>query len=195
MVSADTPWRRLIRRLPFVRLAVDRSGVSAVEFALILPVMLTIYLGGVELSDALIIARKVTHVTSSLGDLVTQSKSISDDDMSNILDAAASVMTPYSTGSLLKIRISEIKFDSSSKATVAWSDARNDTPLTKGSTVTGLPSAVVQPNTYIVTAEVHYAYTPTIGYILTGTFDLHDQFYLRPRLSDCISRGTTYTCS
>ncbi len=180
---------------PIVWLVRDRRGVSAVEFALILPVMLTLYLGGVELSDALIIQRKVTHVTSSLGDLVTQAKSISDNDMSNILDAAASVMTPYSTGSLLKIRISQIKIDGNGKATVTWSDARNDTPLTKGATITGLPAAVAQANTYIVTAEVHYSYTPTIGYLMTGSFDLNDEFYLRPRLTDCISRGTTYTCS
>jgi Flp pilus assembly protein TadG len=115
--------------------------------------------------------------------------------MTNILDAASSVMTPYATGSLLQIRISQIKIDATGKATVNWSDARNMTALTKGSTVTGLPSAVVIANTYLVTAEVHYAYTPTIGYVMTGSFDLKDQFYLRPRLSDCISRGSTYTCS
>ena len=32
------------------RLAGDERGVSAVEFALLLPVMLTLYLGGVEVS-------------------------------------------------------------------------------------------------------------------------------------------------
>ena len=184
---------RLLR--PLIRLCRDRRAVSAVEFALILPLMLTLYLGGSELSHALIIARKVTHVTSSLGDLVTQSKTITDSDMSNILDAAASVMTPYTTASLLKIKVSGISIDSKGKATVMWSDARNDTPLTKNTVITNLPAAVLTPSTFIVTAEVHYAYTPTIGYLMTGTFDLKDQFYLRPRLSDCISRPSGYVCS
>ena len=75
-----------------------------------LPMMLTLYLGGVELSDALTINRKVTHVTSSLGDLVTQSKSITNTDMSDIFDAAASIITPYNAGAL-KMVVSGISID------------------------------------------------------------------------------------
>ena len=171
---------------PLKRLAGDRSGLAATEFALLLPLMLGLYLGAVELGDALSINRKVTHVTSSLSDLVTQSRTISDADMKNILDAAASVIVPYSSG-LLQIKVSGVSIDSEGKATVAWSDARNDTPLAKNSTI-ALPAAVKQPNSFVVTAEVHYSYTPMIGYVLTGTFDLMDQFYLRPRLSETINR-------
>ena len=184
MVSGVTSVRRL--RLPFQHFTGDRTGVSAVEFALLLPLMLSLYLGAVELGGALTIERKVTHVTSSLADLVTQSRTISDADMKNILDAAASVIVPYSSG-LLQIKVSGVSIDSEGKATVAWSDARNDTPLAKNSTI-ALPAAVKQPNSFVVTAEVHYSYTPMIGYVLTGTFDLMDQFYLRPRLSDTVNR-------
>ncbi|HVY19643.1 MAG TPA: TadE/TadG family type IV pilus assembly protein [Bauldia sp.] len=177
-------FQRLRRPIRFIR---DKRGVSAVEFALILPVMLTMYLGCNELGNGLTIARKVTHVTSTLSDLVTQSKnSISSTEMTNILNAAASIMTPYGT-SLLKIKVSEYKIDANSKVTVEWSSAYNDTALTKNAVITNLPANVKQASTYLITAEVHYAYTPTIGYVMTGTFDLHDQFYLRPRLSDGIT--------
>jgi len=182
---------RLFR--PFDRLAGDRSGVAALEFALILPLMLTIYIGGNEFGHAFTLKRKVTHVASTMADLVTQSKKITNADMSNIFDASEQILWPYPVVDA-RLRVSLIKIDSSNVATVVWSDARNDTPLAKNSVVTGLPSSVAVPNTFIVTAEVHYAHTPLIGYVLTGTFDLNDQFYLRPRLSDCISRGTTYTC-
>ena len=67
----------------------------------------------------------------------------------------------------------------------------NDTPLVVNSIVTNLPAQVKTASTFIVTAEVHYAYTPVIGYVMTGTFDLKDQFYLRPRLSDTITRSAT----
>lgn len=177
-------------RRPLIRFGRDRRGVSAVEFALILPVMLTIYLGGNQLSHALTISRKVTHVASALGDLVTQSKNITNSDMTNILGAAASVMYPYPTASVLTIKISGVTIDSNGKATVTWGDQLNTTALTPG-TVVALPSAVDVPSTFLVVAEVHYAYTPTIGYVMTGTFDLHDQFYLRPRLSDTITRSAT----
>lgn len=165
----------------------DARGVSAVEFALILPVMLLMYLGCNEIGNGLTIARKVTHVTSTLSDLVTQSKNaISQNEMINILNAANAIMTPYGTA-LLKIKISEYAIDSDGHVSVVWSVARNDTPLVANSVVTTLPASVKTPSTWVVSTEVHYAYTPIIGYVMTGTFDLHDQFYLRPRLSTKIT--------
>jgi Flp pilus assembly protein TadG len=178
--------QRLFRRLSLTRLAKDRSGVSAVEFALILPLMLTLYIGGVQISEALSINRKVGHVTSTLADLVTQTKTITNADMGNILDASSSVMAPYSAGPL-QITVSEIYIDANGKATVKWSDARNAAALGVGSNVT-LPAAVAVANSYVVAAVVHYPFTPSIGYVLTGTFDLSSTYYLKPRLSDYITR-------
>ncbi len=172
---------------PFRRLAKDARGVSAVEFALILPLMLTLYLGGNELTHALTAARKVTHATSSLGDLVTQTKAVNAADMTKIYDVVASILTPYpTTAGLLRIKVSGIRIDGAGLAWVDWGSAFQDTPLVKDDPFS-LPSGVAVANTFIVTAEVHYAYTPVIGYALTGTFDLHDQFYLRPRLSNTVA--------
>jgi Flp pilus assembly protein TadG len=170
-----------------IRFRVDLAALSAVEFALVLPIMLTLYLGGVELSDALTINRKVTHVTSTLADLVAQSKTITDSDMEDIFDAAESIMTPYDiTG--MEMVVSGIAIDADGVATVAWSDTRGGTALVKDSTYTGLPVGVNQASTFLVMAKVNYDYTPIIGYVLTGTYDLHDQFYLRPRLSTSVAR-------
>ena len=187
-------WQRLFRRLSLASLAGDRSGVSAVEFALILPLMLALYIGGVQVSEALSINRKVGHVTSTLADLVTQTKSITNSDMGNILDASASVMAPYSVDTL-RITVSEIYIDSKGKATVKWSDARNTTALGVGSTV-NLPAAIAVADSYVVAAVAHYPFTPGIGYVLTGTFDLNSTYYLKPRLSTCVMRLPTVTsCS
>lgn len=178
---------RLFR--PFSRLASDRSAVSAVEFALILPILLALYLGGNELGHALTIDRKVTHVTSAVGDLVTQAKTISNSEMTNILDAAEAVMTPYATTEL-KIKVSLVKIDANGDATVEWSDARNDTAFTPGVAIQ-IPAGIKQANTYLIVSEVHYNYEPIIGYVMTGNFDLTDTFYLRPRLSETIARTAT----
>ncbi|SDB56174.1 TadE/TadG family type IV pilus assembly protein [Bauldia litoralis] len=191
MVTAmkAAPPRAILRRLrrPLGRrFGADQSGVSAVEFALILPIMLTLYFGAVELGDALTIKRKVTSVTSSLTDLVTQSKSVTDDDMKNILNAAKTMISPYDD-SKLKIKITGVKIDDKGKATVAWSDALNDTAFAKNSPIT-LPANVSEEDSFLVTTEVHYDYLPTIGYVMTGSFDLNDQYYLRPRLSREVKR-------
>lgn len=169
----------------------NRRGVSALEFALLLPIMVTLYLGGIELGEALTLNRKVTHVTSALADLVTQARTISNTDMDNILDAAESIIVPYDQ-TLLKIKLTEVYIDNNGLAKAVWSDARNDTAFTAGQTVT-LPPAVATKNTYILMAEVHYTYTPSIGYVMTGSFDLHDKFYLRPRLVNSICRPPAVT--
>ena len=173
------------------RLRRREDGVSAVEFALILPVMLVLFFGCVEVGDALTIDRKVAHVASTLSDLVTQSKSVTSTDVSNIFSAASSIMSPYSSAAL-KMKISGVTVDSTGKATVTWSKASNDTALAKGTVLT-MPTAMMTPSTFTVVAEVHYPYTPTVGYVMTGSFDLTSTFYLRPRLSTTICLDTS-TC-
>ena len=73
----------------FRRLSGDPSAASAVEFAIMLPIMLLMFFGTAEFGEAITIDRKVGHVASALGDLVAQSKSLSDADMQNILDASS----------------------------------------------------------------------------------------------------------
>jgi Flp pilus assembly protein TadG len=174
---------RLFR--PFNRLAGDQSGVSAVEFAIILPLMLSLYIGGSEFGHALTLKRKITHVTSTIADLVTQSKTISSTDMTNIMDSVDQILWPYSAATAT-IKVSLISIDEDNEATVVWSAARNDTKLVAGASV-AVPDNVNTANTYVVSSEVHLPYTPGIGYVLSGTFDLWDQFYLRPRQGASIS--------
>ena len=171
----------------FARFATDRRGVSAVEFALLLPLMVTLYLGSVEISNGVGIDRKVTLVSRTVADLASQASSIAGTDMTNILDASASVMAPYDASPYsvtnLKVTVSQVKIDASAVAKIDWSCTLNGTKRVVGSSVT-LPAALNIANTYLVWGEVTYAYTPAIGYVVTGTLNLADQIYMRPRLSD-----------
>jgi len=180
-------------RRPLRRFLRDKRGVSAVEFAMLLPLMITLYLGGVEVSQAIAIDRKVTLVARSLGDLVAQATNVTTADMSNILAAATSVVAPY-TDTKLKVTVSSVKIDAQGVAKVTWSDTKNGTAKTVGTVVT-LPAALNVASTYLIWAETQYAYTPTIGYVITGTMTLKDQIYMRPRLSDCVLReGVQTSC-
>jgi Flp pilus assembly protein TadG len=174
----------LIRRL--VSFARDRRGVSAVEFAMLLPLMITLYLGSVEISQGVAIDRKVTLTTRTVADLASQVSSINNSDMTNILNATAAVIQPYDS-SRLTVVISAVNIDANGNATVAWSDTLNGTKRSVGSSVT-LPTALKVANTQLIWSEVQYAYTPTIGYVITGTLNLSDQIYMRPRLSDTVTR-------
>jgi len=168
------------------RLAGDQRGVSAVEFALLLPLMITLYLGVVEISQGVSIDRKVTLTTRTIADLASQVSSINNADMTNILNATASVIAPYDT-TKLKVTVTAVTIDANSKATVAWSDTLNGTKRAVGSTVT-LPPALNVANTTLIWSEVSYYYKPAIGYVITGALDLSDQIYMRPRLSTTVTR-------
>jgi Flp pilus assembly protein TadG len=163
----------------------DKRGVSAVEFAMLLPLMITLYIGGVEVSSAIAVDRKVTLVARTLGDLVSQSTAVNAADMTNILNAATTVVQPYSD-SLIKITVSRVDIDATSAAKVIWSKTKNGTARAVNSAVT-LPVALNTANTSLIWAESEYAYTPTIGYVITGTMTLKDQIYMRPRLSDTVA--------
>jgi Flp pilus assembly protein TadG len=164
----------------------DERGVSAVEFALLLPLMVTLYLGGVEVSQGLTIDRKVTLVARTVADLAAQVTSISNSDMTNILNASTAVMLPYSVDKA-KVTVSQVSIDANGNATIAWSDSKNGTARTTGSTVT-LPTALNVPSSSLIWGEVSYDYKPVIGYVITGSMNLTDQIYMRPRLSDSVGR-------
>jgi len=181
----------LMRFIPrrMIRLARDERGVSAVEFAMLLPLMVTLYLGGVEVSQGVSIDRKVTLTARTVTDLVSQVSSVNNAAMNNILTAATAVLSPYPTGNA-KVTVSVLKIDANSKVTVTWSDTLNGTARAVGSTVS-IPGALVVPNTTLVWGEVSYSYKPVVGYVLTGTLNLNDQIFMRPRLSETITRTAT----
>jgi len=168
-----------------VRLARDQRGVTAVEFAMLLPLMLTLYLGSVEISQGVAIDRKVTLTARTIADLASQSTTISSAEMSNILAAASAVIAPYDA-SKLKVTVSQVAIDNNSNATISWSCTLNGTAHGVGSAVT-LPTALKTANTSLIWGEASYSYKPTIGYVVTGTLNLSDQIYMRPRLASSVN--------
>jgi Flp pilus assembly protein TadG len=168
------------------RLGRDQRGVSAVEFAMLLPLMITLYLGVVEISQAVGIDRKVTLTTRTVADLASQVQSITNTDMTNLLGASAAVIAPYDAAPL-KVTVSEVYIDANGTAKVKWSDTLNGTKRATDSTVT-LPAALNVAGTYLIWSEVAYTYKPAIGYVVTGTLNLSDQIFMRPRLSNDVKR-------
>jgi Flp pilus assembly protein TadG len=161
-------------------------GISAVEFAMLLPVMMTLYLGTVEASQGIATDRKIELTAHALADLATQYTDITNADMSNILNAGAAIIAPYSANALQET-VSEISINAQGVATVIWSDTLNGTALTVGQTVT-VPASLVVPNTYLIYAQTQYSYNPTYGYVMTGTLTLSDQSFMSPRESASVSR-------
>lgn len=164
----------------------DRRGVSAVEFALVLPLMLTLWLGTSEVSQAIGIDRKVTLTARAVADLVSQVPSINNSGINDVLAASSAILSPFPVDNA-KITVSVIKIDGNGVAKIEWSDSKNGTARGVGSVVT-VPAALKINNTYLVWGEAEYSYTPTFGSVITGTVTMKDQIYMRPRLSETVTR-------
>ena len=173
--------------------AADQRGVSAIEFAILLPLMLTLYLGGVEVSQAVSADRKTTLVAHTVGDLTAQASNVASSDVTNIFNAATAVAYPFASANL-SVTLSSVCIDSTgTKATIGWSQTLNGTA--RSGTVTNLvPSALMVANSSLIWGEAHYAYKPTIGWTITGTLNLGDQFFLRPRLSCSVTLNSASGC-
>jgi Flp pilus assembly protein TadG len=162
-----------------VRAARDIRGVSAVEFALLAPVMIGLYFGCAEIANGVGADRKVSLISAALANLTAQVTTISTSDMSNIFDASSAIIAPYSASNL-RMTVTCIKIDANKVATVKWSASRGGTVNSGGITI---PSALAVANSTLILSQASFAYTPTVGYTITGTLTLSDKMYMSPRIS------------
>lgn len=158
--------------------------MALVEFAILLPVLLTLFLGGFQLAQASACKRRVTIVARSLSDLVSQYDTITPAEVNTILNATAQIMAPFdiSNGNS---RVSVIAVDANKNVTVVWSEAKNTTGFSNGVPFTALPAAMKIANTYYVYSEVNYTYSP-MGGRFAYPFSFNQTLFMVPRKSTSV---------
>jgi len=170
-----------------------------VEFAIIMPVLLILFLSSFDVGNAIIIYLKVRAATYELAAITNQyttgsTGQISTTTMTSITSAVSTVLAPYSS-TPTKITISQIKATSKTAATVSWSYTVNGTKLS--GSYTGLPSNMAKNscnNTYpcyFILSQVSYTYTPMFGSYMTGPLTLSDSLLVTPRTSECVQYNST----
>lgn len=71
------------------------DGVALIEFSIVLPFLLILFLGMIELSNYTLQNQKLDKVASSMADFVTQSQTISTSDLQAFGLAVPQIMKPY----------------------------------------------------------------------------------------------------
>ncbi len=175
----------LSRRLS--RFAQDDRGVSAIEFALILPLMVALYFGCVEASQGVAIDRKVTLTARTVADLVAQVSTIDTAGIDAALGASTTILAPYSTANAI-VTVSVVNIDKNGDAKVVWTRSTNGATVRSPGQSVNVPDALRTPNTSLVWGETSYNFTPTLTYVMTGPMTLSDQIFMRPRLSETVTK-------
>lgn len=160
-----------------------KEGVSAVEFALVLPVFALLYFASIEVSFLMLVDRKVTHTASSLGDLVARGTTMTNSEVDDIFKASSALFQPYD-GSAAHMRVTSIE-KKNGKIQVVWSRAQNMSAYAKGASVS-IPNGLLGNGESVIMSEVSYDYNSTLGFFLPGAKTLDEKFYLRPRRVDVV---------
>lgn len=186
------------------RFCVDRRGIAAVEFALIVPILLIMYFVTMEASQAIETSRKVSRISSMVGDLVTQQPTIVTADLKAIMAIGKSTLQPYNRSKPdIIITAIQVTTDTPPRVLVVWSrklvgdqysvDAVKDTPAT-------IPATLRTAGAFFIRVQTSLTYEPMITGApggqtqlgLTSAFagmKMGGTYYLRPR------RSTTIPCS
>jgi Flp pilus assembly protein TadG len=186
------------------RLLRDRRGVAAVEFAFIVPLLLSMYFVTMEVSQAIETNKKVSRVGSMIADLVTQQQTIGKSELDAILAIGESLLQPYNRSTpTITITAIEITDEPTPKVKVFWSRKLSSGAFSegaaKGSTTT-VPDALEAKGSFLVRVTADLDYKPVVTWAaadkpalgLTAAFDnisMGETYYLRPRMSQQIACG------
>lgn len=165
----------------------DTRGVAAVEFALILPLLLLLYIGSVEATLLYTTDRGVATIASTVADLVARSKTtVKGSDLEDYFLAATNVLKPGATEDLTQV-VSLISIDDEGAATVVWSDASpegeareagDEFPLDADSEISQMAQ---NASGFLVVGEATYPYVPMTGLGIPTTVNLRHVEYFLPR--------------
>lgn len=115
------------------KFSTDADAVAATEFAIVVPFMLFLYVGGVELADGMAINVKVSATAHSVTDMVTQNTMLSTTSMQNILTGASAIIAPYPiSGGQLTVTVTEISSDTNGNLSIQWSKSYNGSSFSGG---------------------------------------------------------------
>jgi len=161
-------------------------GTIAIEAAIILPLLLLIFLGMVEFSQAWTVKRRVQSVASTTADLVAQSQTVTTAQLNDIASIGAQLMLPFSSAGIA-LTITSVAEDSQNKITVQWSCSwatlsSSANCSASGAAYTGLPTGLLSAGQSLIIGRTSYPYTPAIGEFLTGGLTFSASSYFRPRL-------------
>lgn len=175
-------------------LAGDRRGVGAVEFALIAPLLLGLYITAFEITMGLSVGKRVTRSANTISDLVTQQTSVSPNFLLTMTNVAKSMFAPYSAKDIT-LKITGVTIDAAGKPTVLWSwgywnSAAQDAPYKIGDPF-NVPSEMRVASSFLVHSEVSVShellmFMPGIMPQSVREITIRREYFYHQRLGDNI---------
>jgi len=174
---------------PFLhRLRKDTRGILAVEFALALPVLVLIAIAGIEMTRLILINQKVDRATSTMADLVSQSRELVEADLTAMFSASQYVMEPYTLDTDGVVIVSSISASGGAQPVVNWQRTFGAGTGTsnygaEGGTATLPTGFLVRDDESIIVSETFFDYKPMLVNNVLSARPLYSSVVYRPRFS------------
>ena len=182
--------------------ASDRRAVAALEFALIAPLLLSMYFVTMEVAQGIETNKKVGRVGSMVADLVTQQQETSEAELNAILAIGKATLQPYNRSEpTITITAIEITDEAAPKVKVVWSRKLENGLFGDGpakESITTVPPALEIKGSFLIRVESALEYEPVITWTadnktslgLSASFDgitMDETYHLRPRMSQSVA--------
>lgn len=164
-----------------------KSGLAAVEFAALAPMMMMILFGSVDLLDMLHANRRAQNTAASLADVIARDTEVSNAEIAGLWSAMDVLMFP-NPGTAVNVRVTSVRIVNANRAEVVWSEGRGMSARTPGETVDDLPPQMMQPGSSLIWTETEFPYRSPLGFLNDGTSTFRHDAYRRSRLVDPIPR-------
>lgn len=180
--------------LELKRFGRSRDGASGIEFALLLPVMLLLLAGLVDLGQGLTVRRKVTQVASTTSEIIAMQGTWTKGSVGTILSGVSSILQPYDVKDLT-VLLCVVDVGKNGKATVNWSAAYGTNPLSAGqNSPVEVPRKLQEKGVQMVVTRVQYKLDTIFSGLFKsftggGAYEYDQHFFIRPRNGDTITYG------
>ena len=167
----------------------DRRGVTAVEFAIILPVMITLLLGAIQIAGTVQTRLDDESAAWEVADLVSRCRTVATSDVTDALTAASLIIGATKTRPAnFAYYAASVSFNPTTGApAIDWrSDA--GTPATTNATILAKATGQRSAGESVIVAGIDYTYQPTGA---SGpSLVMSDVAVMSPRLVAKIPMGT-----
>lgn len=165
-----------------------QHGVAVTEFALVLPLLLILFYGLVEITRFILIAQKVEKLAHTAADVVAQSSVVRTSELNQLLAASSDIMQPFAVGTSGTIIVSSLyRAAGSANAAVNWRYQGGGT-LSATSRLGDVGALPQMPESFsfderenVIVAEVFYRFSPLISNRFFGTITIYRYAFYRPR--------------
>lgn len=169
-------------------LARCERGVTMVEFALVVPLLLAMFMGSVEVTRFILLNQKLSKTADTMADIATQGTTISRTEIDQMVAATQDLMVPYTFGVTDAVVFTSVQKTGTNPSTVAW---QYPDPASKGKTsrvgstggnATISSSIIMQDKDNVIVAEVFYSYTPLLPLSVVPAQLIYKSAIFKPRL-------------